>query len=1128
MIGHGRGVLTAPRVAALLLLFLGTALNTPELALARSRPMPQIVDGANGGNEHFYFLPPLVRRRPKPNGEFDPAVSVVVLICELNIESDQCAEPPLAAFSTQAKKKHNDDGSSDDSSSGKGQKRIRVKRRGEYYSVVWRTRRAKIDPGKVYRISVAVGGGLELGHADLQVRRRSVRIRFRIEEGALELARTLELTLDEEAWVSAELSSEGGTLETIDLKGIIYTLEVPPDALLDPATITLTPVKSIKGLAPSGPLVAAAHFEPEGLLLFKPATLTIDLPPEVDTEGLVGFGYLGAGESFHLQFAPVSGSTVSFSVTHFSGNGVKEASETDCDIVGPFNSEADRARQRIECVLRRADVFDLSEQDLKEIEDALEDWFTFDVERSLIDARKCFETPECATAFVLESGTNLFVEWDAYTQTLEGFLQDSRRIDALRTTGRKRIGEAFTAAIEREDKACIEAKTIAAKTPIFATLVRFEVMIQLLGFPELADLIPQIPDDVCDGHLGVALVELNPILVRFEVEDTEELTATLKNKQGLSFEVDGSNYSVKWSNSKPEVATLVASRSTASVTGKSGGITTITAVSDSFLNLESDSPIQDTTEVIVNDIDLALNGRGAFTGKRTIQSDTVEIVDCRKISITVTASGFGALDWTRVGVKTQLFSLVGDPLTSPQFANADGFFTAGLIEADETQTVNHGNIFRFTFGSSEIVKAFRGEMRLEYTMGREERSASFGFVCDAAASIEFDPPDVVIEPGETVRLNETVKNAQGLILDDIPLAWSSSDEAVATVDETGLVTGVGRGIATITASTVGGVTGTAEIEVTGGDKIAFLTGRDGNFEIYVMNADGSGQTNLTNNPSPDGPPAWSPDGTRIAFMSRRDGNFEIYVMNADGSGQTNLTSNPSTDGAPAWSPDGNRIAFASRRDGNQEIYVMNADGSGQTNLTNNPSFDGPPAWSPDGSRIAFTSSRDSNGTIHVMNADGSGQINLTNRPVETHFNPAWSPDGTRIAFRSLDPQRGQHDISVVNADGSGRTNLTNNLARNSRPRWSPDGSRIAFTSFQDGNLEIYVMNADGSGQTNLTNHPATHDSHAWSPDGSRIAFRSNRDGNFEIHVMNADGSGVTNLTNNPATDNSAAWSPARR
>ncbi|MEE8369222.1 MAG: hypothetical protein V3S00_00470, partial [Dehalococcoidia bacterium] len=114
-----------------------------------------------------------------------------------------------------------------------------------------------------------------------------------------------------------------------------------------------------------------------------------------------------------------------------------------------------------------------------------------------------------------------------------------------------------------------------------------------------------------------------------------------------------------------------------------------------------------------------------------------------------------------------------------------------------------------------------------------------------------------------------------------------------------------------------GATAAAPAQAQETGKIAFVSDRDGNLEIYAMNADGSGQTNLTGGSDP----AWSPDGSRIAFTSDRDGNGEIYSMEADGSGLTRLTNNPAFDGASAWSPDGSRIAFTSRRDGNLEVYV---------------------------------------------------------------------------------------------------------------------------------------------------------------------------------------------------------------
>ena len=263
---------------------------------------------------------------------------------------------------------------------------------------------------------------------------------------------------------------------------------------------------------------------------------------------------------------------------------------------------------------------------------------------------------------------------------------------------------------------------------------------------------------------------------------------------------------------------------------------------------------------------------------------------------------------------------------------------------------------------------------------------------------------------------------------------------------------------------------------------------------------------------------------RIAFESDRDGNAEIYAMNADGSAPTRLTNNTALDFTPAWSADGTKIAFESTRDGNTEIYVMNADGSGQTRRTNNAASDGDPSWSPDGTKIAFQSNRDGNFEIYAMNADGSGQTRLTNNAASDGF-PTWSPDGTKIAFQSHRDAGGNGEIYAMNADGSAQTRLTTDVAIEAHPHWSPDGTKIAFESNRDGNFEVYVMNADGSGQTNRTNSPTVDDLPTWSPDGTKIAFRSDRDGNTEIYAMNAGGSGQTRLTNNSASDSRPDWGP---
>ena len=267
----------------------------------------------------------------------------------------------------------------------------------------------------------------------------------------------------------------------------------------------------------------------------------------------------------------------------------------------------------------------------------------------------------------------------------------------------------------------------------------------------------------------------------------------------------------------------------------------------------------------------------------------------------------------------------------------------------------------------------------------------------------------------------------------------------------------------------------------------------------------------------------------IAFASNRDGNTEIYVMDADGSNQRRLTNNPATDHDPNISPDGRRIVFQSNRDGGnrrEEIYTMTADGSNVARLTNNTAEEWNPAWSPDGRQIVFESQRDGNAEIYVMDADGANQRRLTNNGA--HDNDAtWSPDGRRIAFVSN--RDGNQEIYVMNADGSNLTRLTNNTYSDTVPAWSLVGGKIAFSSDRDGNRNIYAMDEDGSNQTRLTNHSANEWRATWSPDGRWLAFKSERDrSDGEIYTMNADGADIRRLTNNAASDYYPSWGAARR
>lgn len=267
------------------------------------------------------------------------------------------------------------------------------------------------------------------------------------------------------------------------------------------------------------------------------------------------------------------------------------------------------------------------------------------------------------------------------------------------------------------------------------------------------------------------------------------------------------------------------------------------------------------------------------------------------------------------------------------------------------------------------------------------------------------------------------------------------------------------------------------------NQIVYHSDRDGNLEIYVMDPDGSNQTNLTDNPASDFDVAVSPDGSQLAFGSDRDGNEDLYIMDADGLNVTQLTFTASgiTNSQPTWSPDGSQIAFT-RFTGAQnfEIYVISTDGSDETNITNNSADDMQPGWSPDGSQIAFVSNRDSDQDpeIFIMDSDGTDVTQLTSNTVPD-LAPSWSPDGNQIAYQDNSLQSG--NIFIMDADGSNQTEVTNNFDTDHLPSWSPDGSQIVFRTDRDGNLEIYRINIDGSGLVNLSNNTAEDEHPHWSP-----------------------------------------------
>jgi Tol biopolymer transport system component len=254
-------------------------------------------------------------------------------------------------------------------------------------------------------------------------------------------------------------------------------------------------------------------------------------------------------------------------------------------------------------------------------------------------------------------------------------------------------------------------------------------------------------------------------------------------------------------------------------------------------------------------------------------------------------------------------------------------------------------------------------------------------------------------------------------------------------------------------------------------RIAFSTDQDpnGSVEIYTVNPNGSGETQLTHGEFGHAQyPIWSPDGSKIVFQADGSGTSQLYVMSATGNGAHLLFSDPANnDGNAHFSPDGSKIAYSScNQFGACTIDVIKSDGSGAaTQLTSLPwqAFD--PAWSPDGTKIAFGSNQDGLlSAIWVMNADGTNQHRLTAPALEA-FYPDWSPDGTHILFEDLCCQFGTN-VWVMNADGSGQKQITHmpNKHQDGFAHYSPDGKKIvliADLNYSNGLSDLYTMDATG-------------------------------------------------------------------
>ena len=241
--------------------------------------------------------------------------------------------------------------------------------------------------------------------------------------------------------------------------------------------------------------------------------------------------------------------------------------------------------------------------------------------------------------------------------------------------------------------------------------------------------------------------------------------------------------------------------------------------------------------------------------------------------------------------------------------------------------------------------------------------------------------------------------------------------------------------------------------------------------------------------------------TSIVFVSTRDGNPEIYSINADGTNAKRLTNDPATDEQPSRSRDGQRIVFSSQRDGNAEIYVMNADGTAQQRLTNDtgPAADAPqderPVFSPDGTRIEWQSTRGGVRRLFIMDATGANQRPITFADAtQPSFDGSWNPDGARLLGFLVNPGNSSlNDLALITpattATGTSTFQILRAGTNGAHPRYSPDGARIAFFNAPTlGLARLQFVDANGQNPTDGPSGGTNQSGPSFSLDGNRIVW----------------------------------------
>ncbi|HEX8292999.1 MAG TPA: hypothetical protein VF570_14670, partial [Pyrinomonadaceae bacterium] len=265
-------------------------------------------------------------------------------------------------------------------------------------------------------------------------------------------------------------------------------------------------------------------------------------------------------------------------------------------------------------------------------------------------------------------------------------------------------------------------------------------------------------------------------------------------------------------------------------------------------------------------------------------------------------------------------------------------------------------------------------------------------------------------------------------------------------------------------------------------------------DVFLINADGTGRSNLTNGDGLNGSPSWSPDGTRVVYARWVYGpqgviTSDIRIVVPDGSGRVQIPQAAGEfDSSPRWSPDGTRLAFLrALTDGSTGLYTARPDGTDLRPLTNDAAVSDPYfQWSPDGSKLSYSYGRgDGTSKLEVVDAGDGSRTTIYETPADGSSydtgSDKWSPDGTRLTFDVCSDGCYGQSIYVVGADGSGLVELGSGSEYNYNPDWSPDGRRIAFQTYRNGVSRINVIRPDGTGRVELPGEAGYYGAPRWQP-----------------------------------------------